>query len=211
MNNKKIKNKGLNNNKLFIMSIIILIIIITIFLILYYKNNKNGNNTINKSEEEIIETILNMNNYKAQLDITIETNKNTTKYVVSQTLENGKAKQEVLQPENIAGVITEYDGTNLKIRNNKLELETTFQNYQYMVENKLWLDSFIKDYNEKQNKNVSSNDKEIILEVENKENPYNMYKKLYIDKKTAKPIKMIIEDINQKTLVYILYTEIKIS
>lgn len=211
MNNKKIKNKGLNNNKLFIMSIIILIIIITIFLILYYKNNKNGNNTINKSEEEIIETILNMNNYKAQLDITIETNKNTTKYVVSQTLENGKAKQEVLQPENIAGVITEYDGTNLKIRNNKLELETTFQNYQYMVENKLWLDSFIKDYNEKQNKNVSSNDKEIILEVENKENPYNMYKKLYIDKKTAKPIKMIIEDINQKTLVYILYTEITIS
>ena len=208
---KKIKNKGLNNNKLFIMSIIILIIIITIFLILYYKNNKNGNNTINKSEEEIIETILNMNNYKAQLDITIETNKNTTKYVVSQTLENGKAKQEVLQPENIAGVITEYDGTNLKIRNNKLELETTFQNYQYMVENKLWLDSFIKDYNEKQNKNVSSNDKEIILEVENKENPYNMYKKLYIDKKTAKPIKMIIEDINQKTLVYILYTEITIS
>ena len=211
MNNKKIKNKGLNNNKLFIMSIIILIIIITIFLILYYKNNKNGNNTINKSEEEIIETILNMNNYKAKLDITIETNKNTTKYVVSQTLENGKAKQEVIQPENIAGVITEYDGTNLKIRNNKLELETTFQNYQYMVENKLWLDSFIKDYKEKQNKNVSSNEKEIILEVENKENPYNMYKKLYIDKKTAKPIKMIIEDINQKTLVYILYTEITIS
>lgn len=211
MNNKKIKNKGSNNNKLFVMSIIILIIIITIFLILYYKNNKNGNNTINKSEEEIIETILNMNSYKAKLDITIETNKNTTKYVVSQTLENGKAKQEVIQPENIAGVITEYDGTNLKIRNNKLELETTFQNYQYMVENKLWLDSFIKDYKEKQNKNVSSNDKEIILEVENKENPYNMYKKLYIDKKTAKPIKMIIEDINQKTLVYILYTEITIS
>ena len=30
-------------------------------------------------------------------------------------------------------------------------------------------------------------------------------------KKTGKPIKMIVQDINQKTLVYILYTEITIS
>ena len=36
-------------------------------------------------------------------------------------------------------------------------------------------------------------------------------KKLYIDKNTAKPIKMEIEDINQKVLVYILYNEIKIN
>ena len=42
-------------------------------------------------------------------------------------------------------------------------------------------------------------------------NKYNTYKKLYLDKKTAKPIKMEIEDINKKMLVYILYNEIKIN
>ena len=47
--------------------------------------------------------------------------------------------------------------------------------------------------------------------VENNTNKYNCYKKLYIDKKTVKPVKMEIEDINKKILVYILYDEIKIN
>lgn len=200
-----------NKKKFFILLFVFIIILVTIFLILYYKNNKNGNTTINKSEEEIINSILEMKSYSANLDITIETNKNKTQYKVSQTLKEGKATQEVLEPENIAGVITEYDGTNLKIKNNKLDLETTFQNYQYIVENRLWLDSFIEDFKSLENKKTSSNQNEIILEVKREDTPYNIYKKLYIDKKTGKPIKLIVQDINQKTLVYILYTEITIS
>lgn len=200
-----------NKKKNFILLFILIIIIITIFLILYYKNNKNGNTTINKSEEEIINNILEMKGYNANLDIEIETNKNKTKYKVEQSLEEKIAKQEVIEPQNIAGVITEYDGTNLKIKNNKLNLETTFQNYQYIVENRIWLDSFIEEFKKSENKEVSSNQNEIILEVKSKDTSYNTYKKLYIDKKTGKPIKMIVQDINKKTLVYILYTEITIS
>ena len=55
------------------------------------------------------------------------------------------------------------------------------------------------------------NENELILEVKNENNPYNVTKKLYIDRKSGKPTKMIVKDINQKTLVYILYTEIEIS
>lgn len=200
-----------NKKAIFILLFIFIIIIITIFLIMHYKNNRNGNTTINKSEEDIINSILEMKSYSANLDITIETNKNKTQYKVKQSLENGKANQEVIEPQNIAGVITEYDGVNLKIKNSKLDLETTFQNYQYIVENRLWLDSFIEDFKTLESKKVSSNQNEIILEVKRNDNPYNTYKKLYIDKKTGKPIKMIVQDINQKTLVYILYTEITIS
>ena len=194
-----------------IFSIILIIILVSIFLILYYKNGKVGNTIINKSEEQIVDSILNIKSYSAKLDVSIETNKSTNKYVVSQKVENEKSTQEVLEPENIAGVITEYDGTNLKIRNNKLNLETTFQNYQYVVENRLWLNSFIEEFKESSNKKVNSKENEIILEVSNTENPYNTYKKLYIDKKTGKPTKLQIEDINKKMLVYILYTEITIS
>jgi len=194
-----------------ILLIAIVLIGITIFLIYYYKNGKNGNTIINKSEEEIIETILNMKSYEAKLNITIETNKNKTQYTVKQSVEEGKAKQEVLQPENIAGVITEYDGKNVTIRNNKLNLETTFQNYQYIVENSLWLDSFIETYKAKETSKITRNGTEIILEVKKEENPYQATQTLYIDVKTGKPTKMIVKDINQKTLVYILYTEITIS
>lgn len=202
----------MKTKKMIIIFIIILIIIsVSIFLILYYKNGKIGNTIINKSEEQIVDSILNIKSYSAKLDVSIETNKNTTKYVVSQKVENEKSMQEVLEPENIAGIITEYDGTNLKIKNNKLNLETTFQNYQYVVENRLWLNSFIKEFKESSNKKVNSKENEIILEVSNEENPYNTYKKLYIDKKTGKPTKLQVEDINKKMLVYILYTEITIS
>lgn len=194
-----------------ILMIAILLISITIFCIWYYKNGKNGNTMINKSEEEIIETILNMKSYQAKLDITIETNKNKTQYMVQQSLVDGKAKQEVLKPENIAGVITEYDGKNLTIKNNKLNLESTFQNYQYMVENTLWLDSFIEIYKTKETSKITSKENEILLEIKKEENPYQTYQTLHIDKKTGKPTKMIVKDINQKTLVYILYTEITIS
>lgn len=199
-----------NKKNIVIIFIISIIIITTIFIILYYKNCKNGNTMFNKSEEEIINYILDMKSYKAKLEITVETNKKLTHYIVSQIFENNNAKQEVLEPSNIAGVITEYDGTNIKIRNNKLDLETTFQNYQYIVENTLWLDSFIKDYKNEKNVTSTIQNNEIILKVKKDQNRYNVYKELYIDKRTAKPTKMIVKDINQKTLVYILYTEMEI-
>lgn len=199
-----------NKKTIFILLFILIIITITIFLIMNYKNKKVGNTIINKSEEEIVNNILGIKSYNANLDITIETNKNKTQYKIKQTVDNGKAKQEVLEPKSIAGTTTEYDGINLKIKNNKLDLETTFQNYQYIVENRLWLDSFIEEFKTQENKKVSSEENDIVLEVNKNEKIYNVYKKLYIDKTTGKPIKMIVEDINKKILVYILYTEIEI-
>lgn len=202
----------MKNKKIIILTIIIAILIfIIIFALYYYKKGKIGNTIINKSEEQIIESILNIKSYDANLEVTIQTNKNTTQYALKQELKEEKCIQEVVKPENIAGVITEYDGNNLKIRNNKLNLETTFQDYKYITENNLWLNSFIKEFKETNNKKTSTTEKEIILEIDNRKNTYSSYKKLYIDKKTGKPTKMQIEDVNQKVLVYILYTEIKIS
>lgn len=202
----------MKNKKIIILTIIIAILIfIIIFALYYYKKGKIGNTIINKSEEQIIESILNIKSYDANLEVTIQTNKNTTQYALKQELKKEKCIQEVVKPENIAGVITEYDGNSLKIRNNKLNLETTFQDYKYITESNLWLNSFIKEFKETNNKKISTAEKEIILEIDNRKNTYSSYKKLYIDKKTGKPTKMQIEDVNQKVLVYILYTEIKIS
>ena len=202
----------MKNKKIIILTIIIAILIfIIIFALYYYKKGKIGNTIINKSEEQIIESILNIKSYDANLEVTIQTNKNTTQYALKQELKEEKCIQEVVKPENIAGVITEYDGNSLKIRNNKLNLETTFQDYKYITENNLWLNSFVKEFKETNNKKTSATEKEIILEIDNRKNTYSSYKKLYIDKKTGKPTKMQIEDVNQKVLVYILYTEITIS
>ena len=181
----------MKRKKIIMIAIIILIVIFLIISICAYKFSENGNNMISKSEEEIVDYILNIKSYRAKLEIEIETNKNKNRYVVSQSLESGNvSRQEVLEPSNIAGVITEYDGSNLKITNNNLNLSTTFENYSYIVENNLWLNSFINDYKKYSNSKVSSKGNEIVLEVKDENGSrYNIYKKLYIDKSTRKTYK----------------------
>ena len=49
------------------------------------------------------------------------------------------------------------------------------------------------------------------VKTKNDNNRYVYNKKLYIDKKTGKPIKLFIQDINKKIFVYILYNEITVN
>lgn len=206
--------KNINKKKIVLLiTIIIVIIIITIFFIKFnYRTFKSGNN-INKSEEEIINYILNISKYSAMLDVEITSNKNVNKYIIKQEVENQMNKQEIIKPENISGIISKYSENNLEIINNKMNLSKLYQDYEFIVSNDLWLNSFIELYKKDgTDSKITINENEIILEITNKEfSKYNTYKKLYIDKNTGKPTKMIIENINQKTLVYILYNEIEIS
>lgn len=198
-----------NKKIIFILAICIIILIIIFCAYIFMKN---GNTNINKSEEEIVDKILNINSYTAKLEIEIESNKNKTKYVVKQEVKNNNCIQEVLEPSNIAGVITKYDGTNLSIINTKLELESIFNNYSYIAENRLWLNSFIEEFKNSEKSSKTSSENEIVLEIQrNGENKYNANKKLYLDKATGKPTKMVVKDTNQKIIIYILYSEIEIS
>ena len=163
--------------------IITLIIIISIFTYIFLKK---GNNISNKSDEDKVENILNIKGYNATLEIEVQTNKNKTKYVVEQSFKDGNiSRQEIIEPKNIAGVVTEYDGITLKITNNNLNLSTTFENYNYIVDNNLWLNSFIKSYKENSNSKLSRKNDEIVLEIKDQNgNKYGVYKKLYIDANT---------------------------
>ncbi len=200
----------MNKKGVIIIGIIILILIIS--AILYYNFSKNGNTNINKTDEQIVQDILNISSYKAKVEIEVTSNKNSNKYIVKQELKRGNiSKQEVIEPENLAGIITEHDGKNLKIVNNRLNLTTTYENYEYIVNNRLWLDSFISEYKNSSSTNTIVEENQIILEIQSKDDIYNTYKRLYIDKKTGKPTKMTVADINKKMTAYILYSEIEIS
>lgn len=206
---------NMNKNKVWIIIgvIMVIIAILIFFLNSHYNFFKSGNTITNQSEEEIVENILNMQSYQATLSIEVETNKNKTQYVVRQSLSKGNiAKQEVIQPSNIAGITTTYQDGKLELSSPKLALTTIYENYPYVVENKLWLDAFVEDYKKQAIPNITTQNNQIILSVKQEDNNlYTIYKKLYIDKKTGKPTKMLVQDVNQKTCVYILYTEIEIS
>lgn len=202
----------LNKKKCIIILIISLIIFLIFFIKNNYKNLKVGNNMSNKSIEEIEEYILNISSYQAKISVTVNSNKNTNKYVISQKyISPNKSKQIILEPSNIEGIEIINDGTNLKINNSKLKLDKIYENYEYIVDNCICLESFISDYRNNSG-NIYEEEGKIVLETDTSNpNNYIYNKKLYVDKNTGNIERLLVEDINEKTLVYILYNEIRIN
>lgn len=207
----------MGKKKIIIIASIIVIAIIAIAIFCFFnKNNYKtvefGNNSI-KSAENIKEYILNISSYEASISLEIVSNKNTNKYKIKQSYVSPNIfKQEVIEPSSIQGLTTIYDGNKLTINNTKLALNKIYENYQYISNNSLCLSNFIERYKSSSDKKSEENDDYVIMELKIEEaNKYTAYEKLYISKKTLKPIKMEIEDINKKMLVYILYDEIKIN
>ena len=200
--------------KIITIAIVIIVIIAIFFIKTNYKSLKFGNNISNKSAEEIAQYILDINSYQAQVSITVESNKNTNAYLVKEECvkDNNTFKQEILEPQNLNGISFIYDGINLRVENSKLNLNKIYENYPYIGENTITLMGFINDYMESEETRISEENGRIVLETKIKNgNKYISYKKLYINRSTGNPEKLEIKDITQKTVIYILYNEIKIN
>ena len=91
---------------------------------------KTGNNN---TSQTIVNDILNIKSYEIMAEIEIKSNKNENKYIIKQKYISPEYNyQEVIEPENIKGVIIEREGNKLKIQNTKLNLTTMFNNYEYL-------------------------------------------------------------------------------
>lgn len=194
--------------------ILLIIIIIGIIVFIFYKNSfKNLKIGNNKNSQEIVDYILNISSYEAQVTVNVTSNKNNNKYILKQTYQNpNKSTQEVIEPSNIEGVKIENDGENIKIENSKLNLNTIYENYSYLGNNCLDLYSFIEDYKKDNRAIFEEKENEIIMKAKNcVENAYIQNKTLYINKQTLNPIKMEIKDNKQNTTIYILYNEVKLN
>lgn len=210
----------MKNKKIIFISILVLAVVsILIFILLKtnYKNKNFGNNMSNKNLEEIEKYILDISSYTAKMDVTVESNKNTNKYVMEQKYEKGKkSKQKILEPANIEGLEIIYEENKLTINNAKDNLKTMYENYPNLMENCLWLNAFIEDYKTEKNEGkasiVEKNGKVIMAtKTRNENNRYIYSKELHIDKEAGKIEKLVVQDINKKNLIYILYNEITVN
>ncbi len=203
-------------NKKMIYVVIIAIAVIgvlffSIFQFLNYKNTKFGNNIADKTLKEIEDYVLNISSYDAEIEVTVESNKNTNKYIIKQKYVSPNiASQEVVEPKNIEGLTVKYDGTNLEISNSKLSLNTIYENYTYLADNVLWLSDFCENY---KNNGGTINEKDgiIVMETKRDNNKYSANEKLYIDRNANKITKLVIEDENKKSRIYITYNKIEIG
>lgn len=194
----------MKKNKL-ILIIVFIAIIISIFIFELNNNKKveSGNNDNNQ--------ILNINSYKAQIELTVTSNKNTNKYKIIQEYKKDEyCTQEIVEPENIRGVAIEYTNNTLTLKNTNLNLTNIYEDYKYVAENNLLLNKFVEDFKNSENSRKEESENEITLSTDckTKENKYQVKKRLVVDKKTNKPIKLEVQDINQNITAYILYNEI---
>lgn len=200
----------LKKGMIFIIIGVLIIIIGVIISKNMIKNLKIGNNI---NSQEIVDYILNINSYKANITVQVNSNKNTNKYILEQeyNTENGST-QVVIEPSNIAGVKTILKDGNLRIENTNLNLSKIFENYKELGENSLDLISFINDYKIYDKASFKENNNEIVLKTKtNNQNRYNQNKILYIDKEKKVPTKLIVEDNNQNTTINIQYNSIEIN
>jgi len=207
--------KQVNLKKIIIISLLIIAIIVLLifFIKKAYNSSQTGNNISNKSLDDIKNFILNISSYEAEIEVTVNSNKNTNKYILKQSCVMPDAyMQEVIAPENIKNIKTIYDGKNLKIENSRLNLSKIYEEYEPIISSNLFLSTFIENYKKDSNASINTKNDEIILECKvNSENKYQSKQKLYISKNTGLPTRIEIKDINQNEAVYILYNEIKIN
>ncbi len=204
----------MNKKKIFLIILILIILGISIFLMFFNnkeaKNMKIGNNS---SSQDVVNYILNINSYEAEINVEINSNKNNNKYKIKQKYENsGIITQEIIEPNNIKGVRITKENDNLRIENTDLNLNIILEKYAYLSDNILDLDSFIENYKNNNESKFSEKNDELILEtVDNSNNKNPKHKKLYIDRKTANPTKMEIKDTNKNSTIYIIYNEVKVN
>ena len=194
--------------------LILIIIILIILSIIIYKNmtkkTKNGNNM---NSQEIVDYILNINSYKAQITVEVKSNKNTNKYVIKQEYKKAeKDEQEVVEPINIKGVKIKKEGNKLTVENTNLSLSTIFEEYKGLGENALDLHQFIDDYKSSENSKYEEKDGQIIMyATSNNENKYTKNKALYINKENFIPTKLVVKDNNQNMTINIQYNNIELN
>ena len=204
----------MKNKKILIIVVILTIILIlgfTIFKIINYKKIQTGNNISDKTLTQVEDYILNISSYDAEIEVEIESNKNKNKYIINQKFCSPNiASQQVIEPKNIEGLTVKYNGSNLEISNTKLDLSTIYENYEYLADNVLWLSDFAQNY---RNNGGTINEENgiIIMETKKDNSKYSAKEKLYIDRNANKVTKLVIEDENNKSRIYITYNKIEIG
>lgn len=189
--------------KLYIFLFFVIILII-IFVFCYYNPLIFGNNIVIKNENKIVDYVLNnIKEYEALIEVEVKSNKTTNNYKIKQIVNDNSSSLEVVSNGKINGLKIEIKDNRLKIENTCLKLDKIYENYEPLMNNIMFLNTFINEL-KTGNYTTYMKDDNIIFEA------FNLGK-LYVDTKTLKPVKLDIKDNTKKGSISIKYISIEIK
>jgi len=191
MNVKFIKSKKF---LFIILAIAILLVVISIiFSKKSYETINIGNNNLNKTLEEVEDYILNIKEYTATIEVTVNSNKNSNKYLIKQNHKEKNDEQEVLEPDTIKGVKLTYKDSSLIVENSNLNLEKINNEIILLNENK---NEKINELNYLEKEIENKIKKELIINNLNTDN----YNQIIYNEEIEEKINLINKEINEKEL-----------
>lgn len=195
--------------KIFIICMIFLCLFLCIF---GYKFFIAGNNKNIENVGQVSDYILNIKNYDAEANVTVYSNKNSNTYSLKQYKKDNYQKQEIINNDENYGLIIENEGEKITIKNTTLDLTSVFENYRDVVNNSTGLDSFIQDYENSNETEVTEDEQYYMLfvKIKDSQNVYMENKTLYINKKNKQVDKIEVRDINNNRTIFIEYTRFEI-
>lgn len=192
---------------------IVFVIFLFLFLfVLGYKFFGVGNNKTIESISQVDEYVLNIKNYNVEAKVTVSSNKNSNTYNLKQYKMDDYQRQEIISDEESYGLVIENDGNRLIVKNTGLDLASVFENYDEVTSNSTGLDSFIDDYRNSEQTEVTEDEEYYMLfvKVKNSQNRYIENKTLYVNKKNGELEKIEVRDINNNRTIFIEYTRFEI-
>ncbi|MGE5630396.1 MAG: LolA family protein [Caulobacteraceae bacterium] len=164
-----------------------------------------------KTFDAACKKLLELKSYTCDVTMKVMNNKSTMEYKMKHFyISPGKYRVEVVEPEELKGQVTIYDGEHSYIYHPKINAQLVTENFPDSLECDAFIGSFISRFKDMKNVKITKekdNDNLYMLEFEVPEpNSYKVLERLWIDTLNAVPVKAEIYGADGKTTVSIRYT-----
>lgn len=189
--------------------LLITFLIITLFLSACREKTKE------EAFNDIQKTFSKIDNYSSIAEIKVTGNKSPKTFKANHVFQKpDKYITEILEPKDNMGNKTIYNKNQAYLYNKSIDKYTILKEVRVTEEKTLFLGYFLRNLNSVEEIDISSEviDKSeyIVIGLELPENNmYRAYEKLWIDKKTHLPYKLVIYDDKNKETISVKYTNVE--
>lgn len=162
---------------------------------------------------EIQDQLTNMDGYACLVRISHKHDQQMNTYEARQVYQmDGRYREEVIKPENLAGLTTIFNGENVIQYNSKVDQSHISELSHHDFRNQLFLGSFVKNYLQSEDVSIEVQAGEpglttMLEAVIPGGSAYMAWQRLWIDQKTRHPLQMIVYDQNDEEVVVIEFLE----